>query len=613
MAELINRLFYGQNLDILRDLPTDSIDLVYLDPPFNSNATYSAIFTDESGNYSDAQIQAFQDTWRWGPTARDHLAYLINTSANGGKVNDRVAHLMGAFDLALGKTPILAYVVEMTVRLIELQRVLKRTGSLYLHADPVASHYLKLILDAIFGPINFRNEIIWKRFSAHNSAKRYGPVHDVILYYARSEDCIWNQQYQPHDPAYLASHYRNHNEQGRAFTLSDLTADGTRKGSSGQPWRGFDPATKGNHWKFTLANLARLDAEGRIYWPAKGGWPRYKRYLDQVRGIPLQDVWTDITPVNSQAKERRGYPTQKPIALLDRIIGASSNPGDIVLDPFCGCGTAVESAQGLGRSWIGIDVTYLAIAEIQERMRERFGSRIQIEGSPTEVEGARRLAQQLPNGRDQFELWALTLVGAIPQGGSQKKGADQGVDGVINFTGNGGQLETAIVSVKSGHVQANMVQQLKGAMETHRAAMGLFVTLEEPTRPMQQEATAAGTYLWDAEEPAREYPRLQILPVSELLKRDGIRPQLPPLLSRPFRATLWPEEELPPREKVHRRRHLRPTRPPEVAPVMDRAVPLRDGYAARGQEPSPEAPPSLHKSKRGQPVPLPSPESVGTD
>lgn len=248
-------------------------------------------------------------------------------------------------------------------------------------------------------------------------------------------------------------------------------------------------------------------------------------------GPVLTNVWTDIDPINSQAKERLGYPTQKPVALLERIIEASSNPGDVVLDPFCGCGTALVAAQTLGRRWIGIDVTYLSIAVMQARLRDSFGIDVQIEGSPTEVEGARKLAQQLPNGREQFELWALTLVGAMPKGGVQKKGADKGVDGVITFTGPGGKLETCIVSVKSGHVTRTHVAELKGDMGSQGASMGLFVTLEEPTAPMRLEATEAGFYHSDIS--GKDYPAVQIITIRELLE-EGRKPNLPLLVLSPY-------------------------------------------------------------------------------
>jgi DNA modification methylase len=537
-----NALYYGDNLDILRKyIPDESVDLIYLDPPFNSNATYNVIFKDESGRSTDAQLVAFDDTWHWGPDAESKYLYLTNTAYHQGKVPSPVSDLIGAFHSGIKPSPMLAYLVEMAVRLVELHRVLKATGSLYLHCDPTASHYLKLLLDAIFGPKRFRSEVVWKRSSAHSSSRQWSSVHDVLLFYAKGDEHTWNPVYAPL-PQETADGWYNNVEPGtgRRFNRADLTAAGIRTGPSGSPWRGIDPTAKGRHWAIprfvrevvgsldTQAALDALDGAGRLFWPkAADGIPMLKRYIEEARGVPPLDVISDISPLNNVAAERLGYPTQKPLALLERVIEVSSNPGDVVLDPFCGCGTAVVAAQKLDRRWIGIDITYLAIAVMQARLRDIFDIEVQIEGSPTEVDGARKLAQQLPDGREQFELWALTLVGAMPQGGIQKKGADKGVDGVITFTGADGKPETCIVSVKSGGVGAAMIDQLRGAMEAHRAAMGLFVTLEEPTGPMKAGAAGAGYY--HSEVSGKDYPRVQILSIRELLE-EGRKPQLPLLI-----------------------------------------------------------------------------------
>jgi DNA modification methylase len=526
-----NALYYGDNLDILRKYISDeSVDLIYLDPPFNSNATYNVIFKDESGNSTDAQLVAFDDTWHWGPDAESKYLYLTNTAYHQGTVPSPVSDLIGAFHSGIKPSPMLAYLVEMAVRLVELHRVLKPTGSLYLHCDPTASHYLKLVLDAIFGPRNFRNEIIWRRHTARSVVQSIWPrLHDVILWYGKAGDpAAWTvtsarsaRLNDPHDIVTWSD--------GLRYRTKDLTGQGTRTGETGQPWRGIDPTAKSRHWRVRHDRLEALEVEGRLYWQ-KQGYPRERAeepYVAENRQAVVGDVWTDIDSINAGAKERLGYPTQKPVALLERIIEASSNPGDVVLDPFCGCGTALVAAQKLGRRWVGIDITYLAIAVMQARLRDSFGIEVPIEGSPTEVEGARKLAQQLPNGREQFELWALTLVGAMPQGGVQKKGADKGVDGVITFTGADGKPETCIVSVKSGGVGAALIDQLRGAMEAHRAAMGLFVTLEEPTGPMKAGAAAAGYY--HSAVSGKDYPRVQILSIRELLE-EGRKPQLPLLI-----------------------------------------------------------------------------------
>jgi DNA modification methylase len=368
-----NTLFYGDNLPILREyIPDESVDLVYLDPPFNSNRSYNVLFKDESGSSSDAQIAAFDDTWHWGPSAEQIYDELVTGS------NSQIATMISALRQFIGTNQMTAYLVMMAARLIELHRVLKPTGSIYLHCDSTASHYLKIVLDSIFGVQNFRNEIIWKRTTAHSGAKKWGDVHDILLFFSKSEGYLWNQVFQVYDEKYLASKYTSEDERGR-YMADNLTGAGITGGDSGKPWKGFDPTKIGRHWATkteiienlvgqevanslsTQEKLDLLDQNHYIYWPPKaGGFPRFKNYIG--KGIPIQSVISDIPPINSQAAERLGYPTQKPIALLERIIQASSNPGDMVLDPFSGCGTAISAAQKLGRKWIGIDITHLAIA-----------------------------------------------------------------------------------------------------------------------------------------------------------------------------------------------------------------------------------------------------------
>jgi len=528
-----NVLYYGDNLDILRRyIPAESVDLVYLDPPFNSNRTYSAIFADESGRKSDAQIHAFEDSWHWGPTPEAHLDYLKNSTLHQGAVPVGVSQLLAALEFGIGKTPMLAYLVEMAVRLIELHRVLKPTGSLYLHCDPTASHYLKIVLDAVFGPECFRNEIVWKRTSGYSDSNRAGRVHDVLLFYGRSEDTVWNKVCQPYDEDYVERYYRYKDPDGRRWASGDVAAAGPG------PARMFRGAMRepppGSHWRFTQEKIDQFVAEGHIYF-TPNGFPRSKRYLDDMEGMPLQDIWADkgVQPVVSWSKEGLGFPTQKPVALLERIIAASSNPGDIVLDPFCGCGTALVAAQKLARRWIGIDITYLAVGVMRRRLQDSFPelTPIRVEGQPTDVEGARLLAIQVPEGRYQFQWWALDEIGALPASGDHKKGADTGIDGRITFTSADGGLLQALVSVKSGKPKADDVRVLKAVCEREGAAIGILVTLDEPTKPMQHEATIAGTYHSDVS--AKDYPRIQILSVADLLER-GKRPQLPPLVSAPL-------------------------------------------------------------------------------
>ena len=353
-----NKLFYGDNLDVLgRHVADESVDLVYLDPPFNSNANYNVLFAERDGTQAAAQIKAFEDTWRWDEGAA--RAYEEVVEAGG-----RVSQAMQAFRTFLGESDMLAYLSMMAPRLVELRRVLKTTGSIYLHCDPTASAYLRLLMDAVFGPASFTNEIIWRRYGVHNDfgqgSHHFGRVHDVLLFYVKDQPATWNQVFTPHDPAYVKQTYRMvEPETGRRFATTPLTGPGgAAKGNPVFEWHGHTRA-----WRYSLENIERLDREGRLYY-SRTGYARQKLYLDESKGVAVQDMWSDIPSLSGAHVERLGYPTQKPEALLTRIIEASSHEGDTVLDPFCGCGATVAAAQALGRQWIGIDVTNLAICVV---------------------------------------------------------------------------------------------------------------------------------------------------------------------------------------------------------------------------------------------------------
>ena len=513
---MTNKLFYGDNLEVLREhIASDSVDLIYLDPPFNSNANYNILFKSKTGDGSDAQIEAFEDTWHWNDHAEDAFDQVIRSG------NTAAAELLRAMRGFLGENDMMAYLAMMAIRLIELHRVLKPTGSLYLHCDPTASHYLKLLLDAVFGPANFLNEVIWKRTSAHSSAKRFGPVHDVILFYSKSSRYTWNKAHQPSSEKYISEFYTHVDPDGRRWRRSDMTGAGTRNGETGQVWRGIDVTAKGRHWAWPPSQMEIMDVEGRVHWPAKhGGMPMLKRYLDEQAGNPAQDIVDDIPPMHNLADERLGYPTQKPVALLERIISASSNPGDVVLDPFCGCGTAIHAAQKLGRQWIGIDVTHLAISLIEKRLKDAFpGIEFEVHGTPKDLASAQDLAER---DKYQFQWWAVSMVDALPFGG-KKKGADGGIDGIIYFKPDGKRTEKALVSVKGGgNVSVNMIRDLHSAMEREKAQIGVFITASLPTRPMETEAAAVGRF---EDEWGRTYPRLQIITLAELFR--GKKPDIP--------------------------------------------------------------------------------------
>jgi DNA modification methylase len=503
-----NVLFYGDNLDVLRrHVKDETVDLVYLDPPFKSDQNYNVLFAEQSGDRASAQIQAFEDTWHWDAIAARQYREVV---VAGGKVSE----VLQAFQLVLGNSDMLAYLTMMAPRLVELRRVLKSTGSLYLHCDPTASHYLRMLLDAVFGPECFRSEIVWKRTSAHSSAKRYGPIHDVLLFYAKSEDFVWNEQFIPYDKSYLDEFYTHVDADGRRWRRSDLTGAGIRHGETGKPWHGIDVTEKGRHWAFPPAVLEVMDGEGKIHWPKKeGGMPMFKRYADDMPGVPLQDIWIDIPPLHNLAAERLGYPTQKPEALLDRIIQASSTPGDIVLDPFCGCGTTIASAQRLGRRWVGIDVTHLAINLIRTRLLDSYGRELKFElvGEPTTLDDARQLAEE---DKFQFQAWALGLVGARPE--QVKKGADKGIDGRLFFHDGttSGKTHQLIISVKGGKLKADDIRALEGVRSRENAEIGVLVSFDEPTKKMRTDAASLGFY----ESKWGSYPRLQLLTVKELLE-----------------------------------------------------------------------------------------------
>ncbi|MDX1991031.1 MAG: DNA methyltransferase [bacterium] len=786
-----NKLYYGDNLDILRKYIADaSVDLIYLDPPFNSSRNYNVLFKDESGLDSDAQIKAFEDTWHWDRQAQTTYEGLITDAP------DRVATAIGALHTLIGTNQMMAYLVMMTARLVELHRVLKPTGSLYLHCDPTASHYLKMILDTIFGPNGFRNEIIWRRTRAHNDAKitKYGSIHDVIFFYSKSDVWTWNKIYTEKDETDPKTHDLYKHTDGKLYRKGDCTAPGGR--GPRYEWNGHI-----RNWRFTQEEAQRLEKEGLIVY-SKTGMPRVLRPVEITKGSQLQDIWTDIDSPNSGSSEILGYPTQKPVALLERIIQASSNPGDVVLDPFAGCGTTVSAAQKLGRRWIGIDITHLSIALLKFRLRDMFGivpagkggrphppapspkgegensrgaalnregensrgaalnregennrgaalnregensrgaalnregensrgaalsdsqsegensgsrnkagdgvtgresntslrpnnaglsplpegegsgvrakpevradaetfrewaskvmvtiardlrqretsaeetlwaalrdrrlgnlkfrrqhpvtnttyvvdffcyeaslvveldgpiHQLQLEqdrvrqseleqqgltvlrfkneqvqhhledvlvtilaeafprvqrsanvglsplpegeegrtsspgvraetyevlGEPEDLAGARQLAQE---DRYQFQWWALSLVEARPLGGDVggkgKKGSDKGIDGAINFMEAGGKAQRVLIQVKSGRVKSGDIRDLVGTVEREKAAMGVFITLEDPTRDMRTEAASAGTFrskLWG------DFPRIQVVTIGELLAGSKI-------------------------------------------------------------------------------------------
>ena len=508
-----NALYYGDNLQVMREhLADQSVDLVYLDPPFNSNASYNVLFREKSGEDSPAQIRAFNDTWHWTQEAERAFEQEILLNPN---TPTAVKDMMAAFRQFLGRSDMLAYLVMMTPRLVELRRVLKPAGSLYLHCDPTAGHYLRLLLDSTFGKEHFRREIIWKRTSSHNDVRRnYGATADNVLFYTKGDDYTFHTQYVPYSEEQAVRDYKFIDADGRRYSTSNLRSPSPRPNLTYE-YKGYQPHRNG--WTISLERMEQLDAEGRLLFPENPeGRIRLKLYLDEMPGVPLENVWTDIPPIGSRARERLGYPTQKPQALLERIITTSSNPGDVVLDPFCGCGTAVAAAEKLGRQWLGIDITHLAVALMKSRLKTSFDldpvTNYTVIGEPLDVGSARALWAQDPY---QFQYWAVSLLEAQPQG-EQRRGADRGIDGVIYFVdGPRRTPQRIIIQVKGGRVSSPQIRDLAGVVEREKAALGLFISLDEPTRDMLTEAAAGGFYhsdLWQ-----RDFPKLQIRTIADLL------------------------------------------------------------------------------------------------
>jgi len=523
----INQLYFGDNIDVLRKLESESVDLVYLDPPFNSARNYNVIFArhGESAEGAAAQIHAFEDTWTWThETQADYATYIA------GLLPPRVADALTALRGLLGENDALAYLVNMAPRLMELHRVLRSTGTLWLHCDPTMSHYLKVLLDAIFDPRTFRNEVVWQRTTAKGyQTRKLAANHDVILVYGKTDRAQWNsdEAFLPYDEAELdektLSKYKYFDADGRRYRLADLTGP-----NDPRPNLTYEVMGITRRWRWARERMDQAIADGVVVQTRPGAVPQRKRYLDELRGKPLSDVWTDIPPLNSQAAERLGYPTQKPLALLERILRLASKPGDVVLDPFCGCGTTVDAAQKLDRTWIGIDVTYIAVDLILNRLKGTYGpdvlKSLQLDGVPRDVASAHALFER---SAFEFERWAVAQIGAQP---NQRQGGDKGIDGLGRFTLDGSldRLGRVVVSVKGGRtLNPAMVRDLSGTLEHERAELGVLITQYPPTHGMTDAANHAGTWIHPAN--GEVFPRVQIVTTTQLL--DGRRPKLPLLLN----------------------------------------------------------------------------------
>jgi site-specific DNA-methyltransferase (adenine-specific) len=506
----MNKLYFGDNLDVLRAMHAETVDLVYLDPPFNSKADYGVIYGTKRGGASQAQAHAFDDMWKWGEDAKRALEEAAERHLEAGA-------LLDAFQRVFPKSNMLAYLAMMGVRLIELHRVLKPTGSLYLHCDPTASHYLKVLLDAIFGTRRYINEIIWLRANAHNFKTRYWPrQHDTLLLYGKSDETVVRPQYEPYGPEQLSRYKMD--EDGRMYTGQDMTVSLVRRLRQFE-WRGVTPPPH-RSWGASKEQLEAWFQEGRIL-VRRDGKPRLdglKVYLDETKGKQVGTVWDSIDRIKNTSGERLGYPTQKPLDLMRRIIGASSNPGDVVLDPFCGCGTTVHAAQEMGRQWIGIDITYLAIHVIESRLIKEFGEAVRqtysLFGQPKDADDARALA-----ARDwlEFQKWAVFMLDGLPK---VRPGPDGGIDGIIRYHRVGiEQPNRAIVSVKGGlNIGVDAVHKLKSVVAREKTEMGVLICVGKVTQPMREEAADAG----EVGPKSRRVPKLQIITIDDLFSRSPV-------------------------------------------------------------------------------------------
>jgi len=472
-------LFFGDNLQVIEErIPDNFFDLIYLDPPFNSNRNYNVLFKEGLVD-SKAQIGAFEDTWEWTPSTKKLFDELMENS------NPQISILMNSLYEIIGPNPMMAYLVNMTARLIPLRRVLKETGSIYLHSDPTASHYLKIILDVVFGKQNFQNEIIWCYRGGGSSKKDFGKRHDVIFRYSKTGD----YSFYP-DPIRIPY-------QAEGIGRKDDAMWGKHRGTD------------------------------KVYKPNPLG--------------KIPEDWWPINVLNANDPERLGYPTQKPEELLERIIKASSKEDDWILDPFCGCGTTVAVAEKLGRNWIGIDISMQAVNVIGERMKHHYpGIKINIDGIPMDFESAEALAEK---DKFAFQDWGISLIGANPPSGQSKKGADRGIDGIILFRDKSDyanpKLRKIVVQVKGGGVNRGDIAKLKGDIEREDAPMGILITLREPTAEMKREASLAGEYKYTED---TSFPRIQILSIHDWF--DGKEVKIPSDKINPFKKAKPKSDQL---------------------------------------------------------------------
>lgn len=554
----VSTLYYGDNLDNLPRIPDESIDLCYIDPPFNSKRNYNQIYNN-IGREDRAQAQAFSDMWEWGDHAISAFEDLITNPR--GRYSPKTVELVKGLHRVLGEGGLLAYLVSLTLRIAEIHRVLKKTGSFYLHCDPTASHYLKLVTDSIFCSQggDFKNEIIWRRTGSHSPKRSFGPIHDTIFFYTKqTKGYYFNIVRTPYMRGHVQQRYTEDALGRWQFTSGGnvLTGAGATNGESGATWRGFNPSAKGRHWAIPgflteqmseefaeLGTLAKLDAlyeAGLLEIDPGTAWPQPVRFLREGDGNPLTDIWAaqpytqgtvhgtedvidaDVQWLGPTDPDRLHWPTQKPEGLLSRILRVSCPPGGVVLDAYCGCGTTVAVAQELGCEWIGMDITFQSISLILQRLEDQFGKEVAdavtLAGVPQDMASASALAHKKDDRvRKEFEKWAVLTYTNNRGTINEKKGADAGIDGTVYFMTGPKQSETMVLQVKSGAVGRGDVAKLRGDMAREQAELATLITLEPPTEPMLKEANAAGRF--HHELMGRDYPRIEIVTVREIIEQ----------------------------------------------------------------------------------------------
>lgn len=586
-------LYYGDNLDIMRrHIPKGSIDLIYLDPPFNSDETYGLLHKG-----SKAQHDAFWDSWHWDTASQEAYAALTE---GGHGVSRELSDMMAALKTYLypKHKDMLAYLSMLAIRIVEMKRLLRDTGSLYLHCDSTASHYIKLILDLVFGPECYRNDITWVRTNAHNyPSGMYQRVTDTIFFYTRSDNYRWHTPRSENYSEAQMRRFKTDPVNGKLYKCENLTMG--RAGKERQvEWRGAKPKA-GRGWGMSLEERERLWAEGRILTKRDGVTPRldgWKIYLDETDGgKEVSCFWDDLPRLANKTDARTGYATQKPVPLLKRIIEASSDPGDTILDPFCGCGTTIEAAEELGRKWIGIDIAIRAVDVMKERLDDKFGRRIWTEyGEPKDLEQAQRLAR---NGYD-FQWWAVRMLGGSPPEGVKKKGADDGRDGELRLIDDAGNVRRGLISVKGGNLNPDFVKTLHDNVREKKYDFGVLATMLEPSQGMRDKAANYGPVLWASGYKGKVAHKIRIVTAAEWLPPHEVR--WPGKLNRPHSQSSPPPAE-PRKGENLQLPFAAPKKASSQKKPLTKARPEREAAAKRSlatPAAEPERPKSSRKSSR---------------